>query len=97
MSLCVYRCGLVCHSGIGKPEENLYGSVFSFYHVGLGDQTQVIELGRKCLSPLNRVTGPKSMPYTLILFSTPMTAPAMLLSPLPTHYGTGDQTHSHSQ
>lgn len=97
MSMCIYRCGLVCHSGIERSEENLHGSVFSFHHVGPGDQTRVTELGRKCLYPLNCVTGPKSVPYTLVSFSTPITAPALLLCPLPTHYGTGDQTHSHSQ
>lgn len=31
----------------------------NFYHVSLGDQTQVIRLGCKCLYPLSHLTGPE--------------------------------------
>lgn len=39
-----------------KSEESSQDSVLSFHHVGLGDQTQVVRFGGKCLYPLEHLT-----------------------------------------
>lgn len=39
-----------------KSEESSQDSVLSFHHVGLGDQTQIVRFGGKCLYPLDLTT-----------------------------------------
>lgn len=43
------------HNTVLRSEGRL-GS--SFHHVDLGDQTLVVRFGRKCLYPLDQLTGP---------------------------------------
>lgn len=40
---------------VSGSEEN-FESVFSFYHVGLGEQTQVFRVGARCLHWLSRLS-----------------------------------------
>lgn len=47
------------------PEDHLWGSNLSFYHVGLGDWTQVIKLGSKHPYPLSQLVGPKSVKFSV--------------------------------
>lgn len=42
---------------VRRRSEDLQKLVFFFYHVGSGDQTQVIMLGSKCLYPLILLSG----------------------------------------
>lgn len=56
-------------ASVGMYSENsLWKPIVSFYHRGLGDQTQVIMLGIKCLYLLNHLTG-LFFPSTSIIFS----------------------------
>lgn len=45
MCMCVH----MCHGGWGS-EDNLQKLILSFYHVGSGDQTEVVRLGSKYLA-----------------------------------------------
>lgn len=53
--VCIYS---LYGAHIWRLENN---SILPFYHIGPGDQTQVIELGNKWLSPLNHSIAPGPM------------------------------------
>lgn len=52
---------------VGEQVEDLVLS----YHVGLGDQTQVLRLGSKCLSPLSHFIVSRRLFPVLSYFRTP--------------------------
>lgn len=86
-SMCVHICAPQWH--IERQRNTCRGQFFP-------STTWVLEikLGSKCLYPLNHVTSPKSILYTIISFHTPpMFHASLLLSPLPhpAHYVTGDR------
>jgi amino acid permease len=54
--LCVYVCVYTCHS-MPETENNFQESVPSFYHIGFGDQTQVMRPVSKFHSLLSHLTG----------------------------------------
>lgn len=50
---------------VGRSEDNLGKSVFSFYQVGPGNQTQMLRLEGRLLYPLNQLAK-----HTLIYFNS---------------------------
>lgn len=53
--ICICGCYECTIAQVWKPEDNLWGSVVSFPHVGPRDQTQAIRIGEKCPSILNHL------------------------------------------
>lgn len=55
LCLCLYISGFVCNSApMGVRVQLIVSSLL--YHLGSGNQTQVVRLGRKYLYPLNHLT-----------------------------------------
>lgn len=53
---------------LGRSEDNFWGSVLSFQHVGLGDQTQVVRCGGKYLYPLSHLKWPFTYFWNVRMF-----------------------------
>ena len=60
MCVCMYvHMSVHAMTWMWSSEDSFWELVLTFHHVGLGDQTQAVRLGGKCLYPLTHLEGPQ--------------------------------------